>query len=161
MGKQSAYEHSVRVPLLLSGPGVTKRGVSETPCYLFDIYPTLCDLLHVEIPAGVEGKSLVADLEQNVLHQNTRKTLYFAYADLLRGIKKDGYKLIEYASSKGRYTQLFNLIDDPWETLNLADFKEFEKIVDSMKNELLKERDIWEDNYLEVSNSFWNNYSIV
>ena len=52
LGKQNLYDHSVRVPLVISVPSMEdKKGVKkDVNCYLYDIYPTLCDL--VGIPAA-------------------------------------------------------------------------------------------------------------
>ena len=47
MGKQNLYEHSVRVPLLIAGPGVPGSLRSESLCYLQDVFPTLADLAGV------------------------------------------------------------------------------------------------------------------
>ena len=47
-GKQSAYEHSVRVPLIFAGPGIPKGERRHGNCYLFDIFPTLADLLKLD-----------------------------------------------------------------------------------------------------------------
>ena len=59
MGKQSLYDHSVRVPLSFAGPGIPRGVRSEAYCYLLDIYPTLCDLIGLPAPETVEGTSLV------------------------------------------------------------------------------------------------------
>ena len=58
MGKQNLYEHSVRVPLIMAGPGIPRNERRSTFCYLLDIYPILCDLVGLEPPETVEGKSL-------------------------------------------------------------------------------------------------------
>jgi len=39
MGKQNLYDHSVRIPLVMAGPGIPAGQQSDTLCYLFDIYP--------------------------------------------------------------------------------------------------------------------------
>ena len=44
MGKQNCYEHSIRVPLILCGPGIPKGQKSESYVYLMDLFPTLCSL---------------------------------------------------------------------------------------------------------------------
>ena len=44
LGKQNLYDHSMKVPLVLAGPGIP-RGRSDALVYLFDIYPTACDLV--------------------------------------------------------------------------------------------------------------------
>ena len=43
MGKQSLYEHSVRVPLVLHGPDIPAGVVRDEMVFLYDIFPTLCD----------------------------------------------------------------------------------------------------------------------
>ena len=63
MGKQNIYEHSVGVPLVMAGPGIPQNERREQLCYLLDVYPTLCELCGVEIPASVEGKSLLPVLQ--------------------------------------------------------------------------------------------------
>jgi len=49
-GKQNAYEHSLRVPLIFAGPGIQKGAKIDSPCFLMDIFPTLCDTIHISIP---------------------------------------------------------------------------------------------------------------
>lgn len=58
--KQSLFEGSARVPLLLVAPGVTPRaGVAATPVSHLDLYPTLAELAGVKRPANLQGQSLV------------------------------------------------------------------------------------------------------
>ena len=58
MGKQNMYEHSVRVPLIISGPGLPKGKRSGALVYLLDLAPTIFDLAGIAVPAEVEGLSL-------------------------------------------------------------------------------------------------------
>ena len=118
MGKQNLYDHSVHVPLVLSGPGVPQGTTSDAFAYLIDIYPTLFDLIGESLPKTVEGKSLVSTM--NNPGQSQRPTLFFAYKDLQRSVRDERYKLIEYAVDGERTTQLFDLQDDPWETKDLS-----------------------------------------
>ena len=58
MGKQNLYEH-FKSPLVIAGPGVPK-GKSDALVYLFDLFPTLCELAGVDVAEGVRGgESLV------------------------------------------------------------------------------------------------------
>ncbi len=50
MGKQNMYDHSVRVPLLMCGPGIPQGKTSEALTYSFDLYPTLCDMAGAGVP---------------------------------------------------------------------------------------------------------------
>jgi arylsulfatase A-like enzyme len=62
--KQSVFEESARVPLLLAGPGVKQPGsVVQSPVGLIDLYPTLTELAHVQAPATIQGQSLAPMLE--------------------------------------------------------------------------------------------------
>ena len=57
MGKQNLYEH-VKPPLIVAGPGIP-HGKSDALVYLFDLFPTICDLAGAKTPAAVEGRSLL------------------------------------------------------------------------------------------------------
>ncbi len=58
--KQSLFEESARVPLLMVAPGVTKPGtVAKSPVSQLDLYPTLTALAGVKAPADLQGQSLV------------------------------------------------------------------------------------------------------
>ena len=57
MGKQNLYEH-VKPPLVMAGPGIP-HGESNALVYLFDLFPTICEMAGANIPAEVEGKSLL------------------------------------------------------------------------------------------------------
>jgi iduronate 2-sulfatase len=62
--KQSLFEESARVPLLMVAPGVSQRGaVVTSPVSLVDLYPTLSVLAGVPAPANLQGQSLVPMLK--------------------------------------------------------------------------------------------------
>jgi len=155
MGKQSHYEHSIRVPLLLSGPGIPAGLRLQQYVYLLDLFPTLCDLSGVAVPATVEGRSLRPLLEDPA--RSVRDTLYFAYCDLIRSVKDRRYKLIEYAGAV-RTTQLFDLVHDPEERHNLHGLPAYESTVQALRQELCRYRDEWEDIGHPLSLSFWADY---
>jgi len=56
---RTLYEESVRVPLLMAGPGVPAGRVVDDVVSLLDVAPTVLDLLHVPAVAAFEGRSLV------------------------------------------------------------------------------------------------------
>lgn len=158
MGKQNCYEHSVRVPLLFAGPGIPVDKRSEDFVYLLDIFPTLCDICEIDVPESVEGKSLRPAMTGETGENKTRDTLYFAYTNYQRAVKKDQYKLIEYCVEDLRNTQLFNLLEDPSELNNLADDPDHAKLLKDMRSELFKLRDEWDDEKSEWGKVFWGNY---
>ncbi len=62
--KQSLFEESTRVPLLIVAPRVTKKGgVARAPVSQVDLYPTLAELCGVKTPANLQGQSLVPMLK--------------------------------------------------------------------------------------------------
>lgn len=154
MGKQNLYDHSVRVPLLMRGPGIPAGEVRDQYVYLLDIFPTLCELNDVEIPASVEGKSFASVLRDPSV--TTRETLYFAYNDMLRAVKDDRYKLIEYRTTTRR-TQLFDLQNDPDELCNLAEQPEYAPTISRLRELLLSYRDSWESEH-PYSKTFWSHF---
>ncbi len=119
MGKQSVYDHSVHVPLLMAGPGVPKSRRIDAFCYLLDVFPTACALTGVPPPEGLDGLSLAPLLKGD--KAKVRDTLFFAYRDFQRAVQDGRWKLIEYDVKGKRTTQLFDLAADPWESKNLAD----------------------------------------
>ena len=118
MGKQNLYDHSVRVPLVIGGPGLPKGRKVDSLCYLMDLFPTFCELTGVKAPATIEGKSL-APLIQGKARQ-VRDSVFLAYRNIQRGVRTDRWKLILYNVKGKQTTQLFDLQSDPLETRNLA-----------------------------------------
>ena len=116
MGKQNLYEH-VKPPLVFSGAGIP-RGRSPALVYLFDLFPTICDLAGAETPSVVEGHSLLPIMRGEATR--VRETLLGAYRECQRMIRDEQWKLIEYDAAGDRHTQLFNVMADPDELVNLA-----------------------------------------
>ncbi len=123
MAKQNMYDHSIRIPFLIKGPGLQKgKQISSLTCQM-DIFPTLCELAGIKIPETIDGKSLVSLI--NGRKQFIYESAFSAYKDLQRMIKKDGWKMVRYYRSEISHTgservQLFNVEEDPWEINNLA-----------------------------------------
>jgi arylsulfatase A-like enzyme len=159
MGKQSLYEHSVHVPLILVGPGVPQGARREAFCYLLDIFPTLCDLTGEPLPQTVEGKSLVPAL-RDPAHQ-VRETLLFAYKDVHRAVRDERFKLIEYVVNEECTTQLFDLQADPWELHNLAHETCTAVHLRRLRGELLRWRDELGDTRSGLGERFWRGYEAI
>jgi arylsulfatase A-like enzyme len=117
IGKQNLYEHSVRVPLIIKGPGIPAGRRTEAMCYLFDLLPTVGTLCGVTAPASSEGIDLSATLRDPAAP--ARRQLMFAYKNVQRAVRDERWKLIRYPLIDG--TQLFDLRVDPFEITNLAD----------------------------------------
>jgi len=157
-GKQNCYEHSVRVPLAFSGPGIPEGKQTDAYAYLFDIFPTLCELTGMERPESVEGRSLVEAMANPA--EKVRDMLYFAYWKNQRAVKDRRYKLVEYVVHETHnMTQLFDLDKDPWELTNLALDPVYESRVSSMRKALIRLRDEWDDLSSQLGQTFWKEIS--
>lgn len=114
-GKNTLWERSTRVPLVMAGPGVDKTGACNRPVELLDIYPTLMELAGVRGPEGLEGKSLVP-LLKDPLAQGDR----VAITTHNRGnhaVRDERYRYIRYADGS---EELYDLVVDSREWTNLA-----------------------------------------
>ena len=151
MGKQNVYEHSVNVPLLIkqatAHPSAEKRA---DLCYLIDLFPTLCDMAQLPIPASVDGVSLLPALQGG---KPARDYLYYSYMDCQRAISDGTWKLIEYHVDGKRTTQLFNLQEDPYETTDLSAEKRYRKKIKELREQMLEKRTETHD-----TSPFWNNF---
>ena len=118
--KMSLFEESVRVPLILSGPGVSQGFTTATPVELVDLYPTLVDLAGVDAPRGLNGLSLVPFLKGSKARRERP-----AYTIVRRGESRFGRSV---RTANFRYTewdgeelaQLYDHREDPLEYRNLA-----------------------------------------
>lgn len=117
LGKQSLFEHSTHVPLVVSGPGVPRGGASEQFAYLHDLFPTLADVAGVEAPAGLDGETLRPVWQAT--STNGRDSIFTAFMRVQRAVRDDRWKLIAYPAIG--HLQLFDLRADPFETINLVE----------------------------------------
>jgi choline-sulfatase len=118
LGKQNLYEHSVRVPLFVAGPGVPAGATRAARVYLQDVVPTTLDLAGVAKPDHVEFHSLLP-LIRGDDDRSPYAAIYGAYLGLQRSVIEGRHKLILYpAIARAR---LFDLDADPFEMHDLAD----------------------------------------
>lgn len=133
IGKQNLYNHSVRVPLaILDMREERPINSSDALCYLYDVYPTLCDIAGLKTPESVKGRSL-----QGVMHEEVkgvRDDLFLIYSSIQRGLVKDGFKYIIYNVDGVVTEQLFDLTKDPKEMDNRVIVDR--EIADKMKTNL-------------------------
>jgi arylsulfatase A-like enzyme len=147
IGKQNLYEHSMRVPLIMAGPGIAANRTTDAMCYLFDVLPTLGALCGVTGPATSEGLDLRPTLRDPATP--ARPALMFAFRDIQRGLRDERWKLIRYPQVDR--TQLFDLRADPAEITNLADRPEHAPRVAAMTETLTSEMKRWDDSLTSLT----------
>jgi len=145
MGKQNLYDHSMRIPLIMRGPGVPAGLRSRALLYLLDLYPTLLEMAGVAVPGHTAGHSLAALLnEVTYMH---RRQIFSAYqgvfghpagAPYQRSIKNERKKLIQTVVDGEETWQLFDLINDPYEINNLIAEAASAPLVERLKEDLKK-----------------------
>ncbi len=151
-GKQSLYDHSMRVPLIVAGKDIPQGTKNDSRVYLYDIFPTICDVLGADAPKSVMGTSFVSALADNT--NCSRDSLYFVYVGKIRGITKGSFKYIEHRHEGVITRQLFNLDKDPYEMANLYYDSDHQEIVHDMQSTMRMHA----ENSGEFSNEFGKEY---
>lgn len=136
--KQSLFEESARVPLLIAVPGMTRPGsVVSSPVSHLDLYPTLTELCGVTAPSNLQGQSLVP-----LLRDPSQTGRGWALTQVVRGggirrmgaspaVGDNGNRFFGYSlrTARWRYTEwdagergreLYDHDRDPRERTNLA-----------------------------------------
>ena len=115
------YEVLTRVPLFVYIPGVDARHIERWRGHV-DVAPTICDLMGVPIPEGLQGTSLLPELlgqdvpQRPIITDLPADSLNVRHRTL---IDEDGYKLV--VLGKDKKFELYNVRKDPGETTDLID----------------------------------------
>ncbi|QYM78621.1 sulfatase-like hydrolase/transferase [Horticoccus luteus] len=117
LGKQNLYEESVRVPLLLAGPGVTAGRTETAPVYSLDLFSTLPAL--AGLPAAPAHDSRPLPLTAST-PDGRRHFVFALYKDCQRMVSDGRWKLIRYYVHGQERRQLFDLDNDPAELTDLS-----------------------------------------
>ncbi len=115
LGKQSLYEHSTHVPLIIAGPGI-QAGSSGALVVLYDLFPTISTMTGFEMPMGIDGHDLTDLIRGD--SDGPRDVLYTTFQNIHRAVRDDRWKLIRYPRIDR--IQLFDLANDPFEMNDLS-----------------------------------------
>lgn len=114
-GKNSLWERSTRVPLIVAGPGVTANATCARPVALLDLFPTLIELCGLAPVEGLEGHSLAPQL-----HDAQAPREWPALTTHNQGnhaVRSERWRYIRYADGS---QELYDHRADPHEWTNLA-----------------------------------------
>ncbi|MBL8229666.1 MAG: sulfatase-like hydrolase/transferase [Bryobacterales bacterium] len=125
--KAAFWEETVRVPLLLSGPGVPAGKRSRNLVSLEDLMPTFCGLAGLQAPATCVGQNLLAPKPRQFVVSELRYKEASREGRMLRTAR---YKFITH-NSGARREMLFDLDKDPGENRNLAESAAHRKTLES------------------------------
>ncbi len=123
IGKQNLYEHSIRVPLIISGPGIAANQQTDALCYLFDLLPTLGTRCGVPWQSETGAAPVAQDgIDLNEILENPatagRSELVFAYRNIQQAYTDGRWKIIRYPQAER--VQWFDLQTDPHELADLS-----------------------------------------
>ena len=119
--KGDLYEGGIRVPTVLSWPGVLTTGKFEEPMHISDWMPTLCALAgwSPDRDPKWDGHNLWPALSGTATAP--RRPLYWVAPGFrARAVQDDGWKLIHSSARPQEKVELFHLSEDPQETRDLA-----------------------------------------
>ncbi len=135
LGKQSMYEHSLKAPLLVSGPGIPAGQRIETPVYIQDFVATALEWAGLPQPEHVEFKSLLPLIRGQRTEQY--ELIYGAYEmKKQRMVRRDNMKLIHYPAVD-KY-EMYDLSQDPHEVHDLSQSAEHADKLSDLQTDLKK-----------------------
>ncbi|MEL6676824.1 MAG: sulfatase-like hydrolase/transferase [Bacteroidota bacterium] len=143
LGKQNMYDHSIRVPFVIAGPGLKAGKKVEADIYLQDAMPTALELAGIPKPHYVEFHSLLG-LAKGTEDQSSYSAIYGAYIHQQRMIRMKGQKLILYPNAKRIRWRKPG--DDPYEMYDFLSTptNQYQEIADLL-TALQHQQQLWDD----------------
>ena len=134
--KHNLFKVENHVPLFVRVPGLSNSGKSDSFVEMIDLYPTICDLLGLEKPDQLEGRSLVENIKDPNLISRTSAFSRYTNGDM--------YISDNYAYSEWKYSEdgkivgrmLYDMKNDPLQMENLSHLAKYETLMDSLSNNL-------------------------
>lgn len=142
-GKEANFERALRTTLLAVDPRTPGGQPTDALVELVDIYPTLCELAGLPVPAHVEGTSFAPLLSD--FSRPWKKAVFSCFVRPDRNkagmsVRNDRYRYTEWRDKDGIFKgeTLFDLKNDPDENSNIAGLPENEPVLREMKEWLSK-----------------------
>lgn len=144
--KRTAYEESIRIPLLLKYPRLGLKGKLVDQLVLnIDLAPTFLDFAGAPVPRQMQGQSWRPLLKDQA--EKWRKSFYYEYffeagfaSPAVQAIRTDSAKLARYPGH-AEWTELFDLRSDPYEMKNLIDDPAKAELREQLEAELRRQGD--------------------
>jgi N-acetylglucosamine-6-sulfatase len=147
--KRTAWEESIRIPLLMRYPGaIHDPRVVDRMVLNMDVAPTIADLCGVEGFPATDGRSMRPLLQGGRDGWRT-SWMYeynfedeFPYTPNVRAVRTDDWKYIHYPNGEGQpdteLAELYDLRADPHETTNLIRRSDAQQTLAPLQAELRK-----------------------
>lgn len=133
--KHAVYEKALRSAFMIKFPGNERKGATDLPIGLAELYPTLMEVIGLDKPAHIDNESFLAmlDMPETAYEE---KSVYCRYEDG-ETILKGKYAYTEYYNDAGeQYTRmLYDHETDPDENRNIVDEVD-PKTLSALENDL-------------------------
>jgi arylsulfatase A-like enzyme len=147
--KRSCHEASIRVPTVLTGPGLNGGGQVDELVSLVDLPPTLLDVAGIPVPAHMQGHSILPLIRGEKTDWPDDIFIQISESQIGRAIRTSRWKysvstpiagagLLQMASNQYEEEYLYDLEADPYELTNLIGLVSHQKVADRMRERLLK-----------------------
>ena len=164
--KRTAYEESMRVPLVMQLPSVIKAGSKpEEVVANIDLAPTFLELAGLKTPANMDGQSYLPILrgEKTAWRNNLMYEYYWEYAfpqtPTMHALRGGRYKYINYYGLWD-INELYDLQSDPLESRNLISNAEYRRIADQMRADLFNLMERTDGMYIPLKPNRWGQQNL-
>lgn len=143
--KRSCHESSIRVPTVFTGPGFKGGGQIQELVSLIDLPPTLLEAAGLEVPAPMQGRSIMPLLREGDSDWPEEVFVQISEAQTGRAVRTARWKYgVDAPGEKGPsasvYVEqyLYDLQADPYELNNLIGLQSHARVAEIMSDRLLK-----------------------
>jgi arylsulfatase A-like enzyme len=143
--KRSCHESSIRVPTVFTGPGFKGGGQIQELVSLIDLPPTLLDAAGLEVPAPMQGRSIMPLLREGDAEWPEEVFVQISEAQTGRAVRTARWKYgVDAPGEKGPnasvYVEqyLYDLQADPYELNNLIGLQSHARVAEIMADRMLK-----------------------
>ncbi len=120
-GKHTVFDKALRSTLIIKYPESDQSGTSVlTVVETVDLYPTLLELCNVKIPVKTDGESFASLVLNPAIQKDDVAYSYFRQGISVRTSR---YRLTKYFRDEMPVIELYDYLEDPFETKNLASDK--------------------------------------
>jgi arylsulfatase A-like enzyme len=145
--KRSCHESSIRVPLVIAGPGIARGRVPEEMVSLVDLPPTLLDAAGVDVPRSMQGRTARPLWEGGADDWPAEAFVQISESEVGRAIRTRRWKYAVYAPDRDSRTDagsdvyqeryMYNLGADPHERINLIGRPDHAEVAAELRERLI------------------------
>ena len=164
--KRTAYEESMRVPLVMQCPELFKGGtVVEQVVANIDIAPTILEVMGLKAPGHMDGRSFVplAEGRQVPWRDHLLYEYYWEFAfphtPTMHALRGDRYKYIHYYGLWD-INELYDMMADPKESLNLISSPQHREVVERLREQLYETLERTGGLYIPLKPARWGQQNL-